>query len=173
MFSTPLSYGEEQIPVFPAPDWIHEMLLTSSADLVSHSVSSLPSVWKQKIAEWATILVSPSSDEHLDIEAYVTELKYKVSEMVDSLGKYRVSNRPMFSEAEREAIYKFVISTVYDADVRSGMSPCRFSEPDVSMTDLGDLYTFYEETCNSFGGIYIYLCYSDVCVMSWANLRSK
>jgi len=173
MFSTPSSYEEEPFPVFPAPDWVHGMLLTSSADLVSHSVSSLPSVWKQKIADWSKLLVSPSSAEHRDIEVYVTELKKQVSGMVDSLGKYRVSTRPMFTEAEREAIYKFVISTVYDTDVRSGMVPVRFPEPDLSMTDLGDLYAFYEGTCKSLGGIYVFLCYSNIHVLSLANLRSK
>jgi len=148
--------------------------LNSTASLnfmAPEHISSLPQVWKQKIEEWTAQLVTWHGEgENVNVKDYVESLQIQVCARMDDLEKFKVSPGPMFTAMEREAICSFVISAVYDADVKGGMLMFPVGEPeDPDMTSLPDIYAFYESTFRALGGPYIFLAFSHANIKAYVE----
>ena len=141
--------------------------------LAPEHISSLPQVWKQKIEEWTAQLVTwqhGEVGENVKVEDYVEPLQIQVCARMDDLEKFKVSPGSMFTAMEREAICSFVISAVYDADVKGGMLMFPVGEPeDPDMTSLPDIYAFYESTFRALGGPYIFLAFSHANIKAYVE----
>lgn len=144
-------------------------LSTASLNMFEPRITTLPFAWKEKVDVWAADLVSWTTGHgvNVNVHKYVQYLLKEISSNLDELEKYRVSTIPIFSLQEREVICCFVASAVYDADVAAGMDMFDIPGPESHLSDIREIYDFYESTFSSLGGDYVFLCHSRVHVLAY------
>lgn len=147
-------------------------LSTASLNMFEPRITTLPVAWKEKVDLWAGDMVTWTNGHgvNVNVHKYVQDLLKEVSSNLDELEKYRVSTIPIFSLQEREVICCFVVSAVYDADVAAGMDMFDITGPDSHLTDIREIYDFYESKFKSLGGDYAFLCHSRTHVLAYVTM---